>query len=231
MFAIIGGTSLLGSEIFSEWTDESVETKFGRVSVKVAGQALFVQRHGNPCLPPHKLNHRANIAAVKGFGADKIIAVNSVGSLKETLRPGTLVIPDDFLSPWHVDTFFDDEMHFTIPSLDAIFARRLFDLCRTHTGAIELGGTYVQTIGPRLETRAEIRMFKQFGDIVGMTLASEATLAIESGIPYASICSIDNYAHGIMPVPLTMEEISGNVLKNIRTIEEIINTLLMKGLE
>jgi len=221
---------LLGTEIFSEWADKTIETKFGNVSVKVGEKALFIQRHGNPCLPPHRLNHRANIAAAKESGAAKIVAINSVGSLKESLHPGTLVIPDDFVSPWRIETFYDDQMCFTIPALDAIFARELFNVCRMHTGSVELGGTYVQTIGPRLETRAEIRIFKQFGDIVGMTLASEATLAIEYGLPYASICSLDNYAHGILPVPLTMEEISHNVLKNIKTIENILNTLITKGL-
>ncbi|MHB8110449.1 MAG: MTAP family purine nucleoside phosphorylase [Syntrophorhabdaceae bacterium] len=230
MFVIIGGTSLLGTEIFSGWPDKIIETQFGAVTVKIGDTAFFIQRHGNPCLPPHRLNHRANIAAVKELGAVKIVAINSVGSLKESLKPGTLVIPDDFASPWRIETFYDDTMHFTIPALDTIFAREIFTVCRSHTPSVAMGGTYIQTIGPRLETRAEVRMLKQFGDVVGMTLASEATLAIEYALPYASICSIDNYCHGIMPVPLTMEEISRNALKNITIIEEILIALTSKGL-
>ncbi len=89
-----------------------------------------------------------------------------------------------------------------------------------------MGGTYVQTIGPRLETRAEIKMLKRFGDIVGMTLASEATLAMELELPYASICSVDNYCHGIHKTPLTMDEIFQNVANNARTIENILNTFI-----
>ena len=92
-----------------------------------------------------------------------------------------------------------------------------------------MGGIYVQTTGPRLETRAEIKMLKRFGDIVGMTLASEATLALELEVPYASICSIDNYCHGIQATPLTMDRIFENVTKNLRTIESILNTFIERN--
>lgn len=229
MLALLGGTSLLASPVFSRWPDKTITTPFGTVTVKTAEAAVFLQRHGNPCLPPHRIPHRANIWALKELGATKILAVNSVGSLKPSIRPGTLVIPDDFASPWHTETFFDDEMRFMVPVMDEEFAREVYGVCRRHTKTVRMGGTYIQTIGPRLETRAEINMLKRFGDIVGMTLASEATLAIESCLPYASICSIDNYCHGIMKVPLTMDEIYENVARNLKTIQDILNAFISPG--
>lgn len=230
MQAIIGGTSLLGSEIFSGWADKKVKTTFGTAAVKIKGQSLFLQRHGDPPLPPHRIDHRANIAALKKLGAERILAVNSVGSLKAAIKPGSLVIPDDFICPWHIPTFHDDDMNFLVPSMDERLAREVFKLCKIHTKAVRMGAVYIQTIGPRLETKAEIRMLRRFGDIIGMTLASEATLAIEQGIPYASICSIDNYCNGIAKVPLTMDEIHANVSRNAETIGNILDHFITKGL-
>jgi 5'-methylthioadenosine phosphorylase len=198
--------------------------------VKKGNGVVFLQRHGSPPMPPHRIGHRANIAALKELGVHKIVAVNSVGSLKLSLEPGTLLVPDDFVSPWHVETFFDDEMRFMIPVMDGNFAHEVFVACREHTMAVRMGGTYVETIGPRLETKAEINVLKGFGDIVGMTLASEATLAMEMDLPYASICSIDNYCHGIVEVPLTMDEIRANVSRNLSTIETVLNSLITRGL-
>ena len=166
------------------------------------------------------------MTALKELGAQRILAINSVGSLKDSIEPGTLVIPDDFLSPWHCETFFDGEARFMIPAMDEAFAREVFEISALHTGSVRLGGTYVQTIGPRLETRAEIRMLKEYGDVIGMTLASEATLAMELEIPYASICSVDNYCHGIRQECLTMDEIFANVAKNARAIENIITNFI-----
>lgn len=226
MIAIIGGTSLLETGIFAGWRDSTVATRFGVVAVKTTDNAVFLQRHGSPCLPPHRINHRANMAALNDLGARKILAINSVGSLKVAIKPGSLIVPDDFICPWHVETFFDDEARFMIPAMDETFAREIFEISAMHTRSVRMGGIYIQTIGPRLETRAEINMLKRFGDIVGMTLVSEATLAMELELPYASICSVDNYCHGILKTPLTMDEIFANAAKNKRTIEDILNTFI-----
>ena len=226
MFAIIGGTSLIGTKAFAGWPEETKATRFGTVKVRSSGNAVFLQRHGDPCKPPHRIGHHANIAALEELGVQRILAVNSVGSLKYAIKPGTLVIPDDFACPWHVETFFDEEARFIVPQMDGAFAREIFELCSLHTRSVRMGGTYVQTIGPRLETRAEIKILKRFGDIVGMTLASEATLAMELNISYASICSVDNYCHGISRTQLTMEELVANVSKNVRTIENILTAFI-----
>jgi len=112
--------------------------------------------------------------------------------------------------------------------MDKTIARLLYNLCKGLNIRVKSGGIYIQTIGPRFETRAEINMLKRFGDIVGMTMASEATLAMEYGIPYASICSIDNYCNGIIKIPLTLEKIRDNVGGNLDNIELIIQTLIQK---
>ena len=156
----------------------------------------FSRDTGRLLVPPHMINHKANIQAMKDLGIEKIIAINSVGSLKTTLKPGTFIIPDDFISLWQIPTFFDREMKFIVPEMDKKLGKLLYDRCKEHIAHLHFGGTYIQTTGPRLETKAEIRMLKDYGHIIGMTMASEATLCMEYGIPYASLCSIDNYCNG-----------------------------------
>ncbi len=229
--AIIGGTSLLHSPIFSAWSKETTDTPYGSVQFLRKDFCLFIQRHGDPPLPPHMIDHRACVQALADLGADRVIAVNSVGSLNKNIEPGSFLIPDDFISFGQIPTFFDDRMRFMIPEMDTGMARFLTDLCRDTGLKVHLGGTYIQTTGPRLETRAEIRLLKEYGDVVGMTMASEATLCMERGIPYASICSVDNYGHGIADVPLTMAEIEANVAGNMRAIESLINTIIKQGAE
>ncbi|MDD5243807.1 MAG: MTAP family purine nucleoside phosphorylase [Syntrophorhabdaceae bacterium] len=228
MNAVIGGTSLLSSSIFRSWKNRNIKTPYGNIQVKASNNTIFLQRHGSPPVPPHTINHRGNIWALKKLGVQKIISINSVGSLKTSIKPGIFVIPDDFMSVWNIPTFFDKEMGFFIPEMDKTIARLLYNLCKGLSIRVKSGGIYIQTIGPRFETRAEINMLKRFGDIVGMTMASEATLAMEYGIPYASICSIDNYCNGIIKIPLTLEKIRDNVRENLDNIELIIKTLIQK---
>lgn len=228
MNAIIGGTSLLDSSIFHKWKNRNIKTPYGNIRIKISNNTAFLQRHGSPLVPPHAINHRANIWALKKLGVQKIVSINSVGSLKTSIKPGTLVIPDDFLSIWNIPTFFDKEMRFFIPEMDKPLAGYLHNLCTKLGIKTRYDGIYIQTIGPRLETRAEINMLKRFGDIVGMTMASEATLCMEYGIPYASLCSIDNYCNGIVKKPLTLDQIRNNILKNLDNIERIIRTLIQK---
>ncbi len=225
MIAFIGGTSLINSTIFGNWSQKKVKTPYGTVTFKKEQNSIFLQRHGNPPLPPHRINHQANIWAMKHLGVHEIIAINSVGSLKLAIRPGIFIIPDDFLSIWNVPTFFNDEMHFTVPRMDPDYATNLCKRCKDLKLPVSKGGIYIQTQGPRLETKAEINLLKKFGDIVGMTMASEATLCLECDIPYVSICSVDNFCNGIVKKPLTMDEIQINVRKNLLHIEKLIESI------
>ena len=188
-----------------------------------------MQRHGTQNVPPHNINHLANVWALKSVKARNIVAINSVGSLQARIKPGSFVIPDDFFSPCRVPTFFEEEMRFTVPHMDEALAKRLYRLCRKLDMDVTPGGTYIQTTGPRLETRAEINFFKRFGDIVGMTLASEVTLCMEQGIPYVSICSVDNYCNGIGRKPLTVAQMTRNTKKSMQAFERLINTLVQEN--
>ncbi len=229
MQAIIAGTSLLKSDLFRNWDEVPVETPYGKVFVGKASQYLFLQRHGKKAVPPHKINHPANIWALRSLGAEGVIAINSVGSLKVSLKPGTFIIPDDFVAFWNIPTLFDYEVRYTVPVMDTGYADRLYRLCTAMEVETTRGGIYIQTTGPRFETRAEVNILKKVGDVVGMTMASEATLCMEQAIPYVSLCSIDNYANGLVKVPLSIEELNEQIERSTRTIEAIIQTILSEG--
>jgi len=211
---------------------KTVETPFGEPSDRfsigsLTGRSVvFLPRHGPQGIPPHRINHRANIYALKQLGATALIGVNSVGSLREEIPPGWIVIPHDYLSPWSIMTFYDHQaMHIT-PVLDEGL-RGLLIGAAEHTGVkCATEGVYIQTIGPRLETRAEIAMLRGIGDVVGMTMAHEATLCQEVGLAYASVCSVDNYCHGIGERPLTEEEISRRAHENAATIQTVLGAMM-----
>ncbi len=222
---------MLRSPAFTDWAEGTVNTPYGPVTFREKDGWVFLQRHGHPPLPPHRINHRANVWAIHSLGAESVISLNSTGSLKTELGPGTFVLPDDFFSPWSIPTFFDETMRFTVPSMDDNLRERLYDLCRGLSVNAVNGGIYVQTTGPRLETPAEVRALQAMGgDVVGMTMASEATLCIEQGIPYAGLCSVDNFCNGIAPIPLAVDEIESNSRRAGETFERIVAELLSRGL-
>ena len=142
--------------------------------------------------------------------------------MNEDMPPGSFVIPDDFLdfSQDRVKTFYEDKVvHIDVteaycPSLRDVLAQ---------SGDVILGGTYVCTEGPRFETPAEIKMFKMLGgDLVGMTGVPEVTLAREREICYNSICIVSNYASGISPDELTIDEVFEMVAKKEHELLELI---------
>src|SRR5438477_11367608 len=211
---IIGGSALGDAFDLEQEQARFLVTPHGapsdppRVGMHAGVPVAFLARHGKDHrIPPHKLNHRANLWALKEIGTSHIIGTSSTGSLKKTIHPGTFLVPDDFVAFWNVPTFFDDRVVHSTPSLDATLRRALVGAAKESGASVKDGGAYVQTTGPRLAPRAEIAFFKKLGDVVGMTMASEATLACELGIPYASLCTVDNFAHDIDDEPLTVEPI------------------------
>jgi purine nucleoside phosphorylase len=223
---IVGGYfSLEGMEVAEK---RAMETPFGEPSDhftigRLGGKEVtFLSRHGPEGIPPHRINHRANIYALKKMEVAEVIGVNSVGSLKEELPPGWIVIPHDYLSPWGIPTFYEHQAVHITPVLDAGLRERLIQAASGVGVAFAPEGVYIQTIGPRLETKAEIAMMRGLGDVVGMTMAHEATLCQEVGLAYASICSVDNYCHGIIEQPLTAEEIIQRARENAATINKIL---------
>lgn len=224
---IISGTLFMqGKGIFADLREETVETQFGQASLCCSGDVAFIPRHGKDPhrhILPHLVNHRANLQALKNLGVGEILGVNSTGSLKMRLKPGMLVVPDDYIMPTPGPTVVPEKPIHITPVLNAGVRRKC--LAAARECAIEMvdGGIYWQTAGPRLETRAEVAMMSQFADLVGMTMASEAIIAQELGLPYASLCSVDNYAHGLEDKELTMEKILWHARRNAETILQILN--------
>ena len=200
MLGIVGGTSLLFSKL-PELEKQQVDTPFGNAEL-LAGDFVLLMRHQQD-RPPHRINYRATMAALAIAGVDRIIAFASSGSLNREIAPGSLVIPTDFVTMTDIPSIHDHAIEHVMPSLSPELSA---DLKRIVPEA-RLGGTYIQTRGPRFETIAEIRAFSKSADLVGMTLASEATLACELSIPFAAICTVDNYANGLAEGVLTFEEI------------------------
>ncbi|MCD6478270.1 MAG: MTAP family purine nucleoside phosphorylase [Candidatus Diapherotrites archaeon] len=224
MLGVLGGTVFAKKEGFKFKCERTLRTPYGKVLVKFASDFAFIQRHGTPKRPPHKINHRANIYAFKKLGIKEILGVNSAGSLKKSVKPGSLVVPHDFMQ-FFPKTFFDDKIVHITPKLSERLRKKIINACRRLRIPVIKRAVYFQTIGPRLETIAEVRFLGKFADIVGMTLADEATLAIEQGLSYASLCTVDNYAHGIAN-SLSYEEIVRNASKNVDKIKKIIMEMI-----
>ncbi|MCX8189844.1 MAG: MTAP family purine nucleoside phosphorylase [Candidatus Diapherotrites archaeon] len=220
----MGGTVFLKKNLLGFYSEKKIKTSYGTTIVRIGDGFAFVQRHGKENLPPHKTNHYANILAFKKLGIKEILAINSVGSLKRRIKPGSLVVPHDYIQ-FFPKTYFNDHMYCITPALCEEMRAKILRACDFLGYPVICKAIYFQTIGPRLETVSEVKFIRRFADIVGMTLADEATLAQEQGLCYASICTVDNYAHGISK-SLTYEEIVSNASKNVETIANIIYALV-----
>lgn len=229
MLGVIGGTGIIGEKRLTgqkRW----IKGPYGEATLLVGEKIAFLPRHGLKAdIPPHQINHRANIDALKRIGIKEIIGINSVGSLKESIRPPAILIPQDYMNISNVPTFFDTRIKHITPGIDDELRGEIVKAANKHNIRIIENGVYIQTMGPRLETKAEINMLKNFGDVIGMTMASEATLAKELGIRYASICSVDNYAHGIIKEELDFEKViekagvsSDMTVKLVKVVSQVL---------
>ncbi|HEY5763708.1 MAG TPA: S-methyl-5'-thioinosine phosphorylase [Rhodocyclaceae bacterium] len=211
MLAIIGGSGLTRLSSLDVSHREIARTPYGEASCPlVIGSlegypAVFLARHGfGHTIPPHEVNYRANLWALRDRGAKAVVSIASVGGIREDLRPGDLLIPDQIIDyTWgRKSTFHEGDgctvhhVDFTLPYDSALRDR----LIRVASGAgigFAAGGVYAATQGPRLETAAEInRLARDGADVVGMTGMPEAALAREIGLPYAAINVVANYAAG-----------------------------------
>ncbi len=219
---IIGGKALEGIS----GRKRLISTPYGKAEYFSLGNSVLIYRHGEKSnIPPHKINHRANIFGLKKIGVKKIFAFNSVGSLKKNLRPGRFFIPDDFID-FDPPTFFDKKLIFVSPAISSRLRAVFLKVLKKLGMEFFDGGVYFNSRGPRLETRAEIRMISSFADVVGMTMAKEATLSNEMGIDYASLCSIDNLGQGIGKRPLRQKDIGDLQKKNKGKIKKIVEEIL-----
>ena len=220
MLAIIGGSGVYNPELLEDLTTAQISTPYGSVEYvqgNLEGQAVvFLTRHGGGhTVPPHLVNYRANIWALKKLGVTKIIATAAVGSLDPHIATGDFVLVDDFLdfTKSRPTTFFDgqegkvlhvDMNHPYCPCLreDILTAAQTLQLPMVKTGI------YVCAEGPRYESKAEIKVFQHLGGtVVGMTNVPECVLAKEAEMCYATICLITNYAAGITKNNLTFKEV------------------------
>jgi len=229
--AIIGGSGL--ETLLSSAERVHIGTPYGLPSTITIGtidtvDVAFLPRHGEKHkLPPHRINHKANLHALYQLGVKRIIATNAVGAINQNFKPADLVIPHDFIDFAYREkaTFYDSwpvtHVDFSQPYCPQL-RQTLIKAARTQKLRVHTKGVLVCTSGPRFETPAEIRMFSLLGgDIVGMTGAAEAVLARELEICYASLCYISNMAAG-MQKRLSISEVRETAEKIIPIINEIV---------
>jgi 5'-methylthioadenosine phosphorylase len=219
MLGIIGGTSLLFSKL-PPLEKQIVSTPFGTAEI-LAGNIVMLMRHQNG-LPPHRINHRANLAALALSGVDRIIAFGSSGSLNVKIEPGSLLIPTDYISLTDIPSIHDHAIEHVRPELSVDLSRRLCALIPS----ARLGGVYVQTKGPRIETMSEVQALAGIADVVGMTLASEATLACELSMEFAALCTVDNYANGLGGSVLTYDHILSTSREHRARTDEVVMKII-----
>jgi 5'-methylthioadenosine phosphorylase len=172
--------------------------------------AAIVQRHGaaeDPYVLPHLIDPAANLRPLVEQGCDRVLGIGSVGSLKAELPVGTLVCPDDFIALHLGLSIFADTRAHTAPGFDPRWRAEVIEAWEASGSSPRDGGVYWQTVGPRFETPAEIRMMAPHADVVGMTLAAECIVAGELGLAYAALCVVDNLANGLGAAQLSVAEL------------------------
>lgn len=208
--ALIAGSSLRGENLPS-------------------GDWEVLQRHGEAVayVLPHRIDHVANLRALAAAGCDRVLALSSVGGLRLELAPGTLVCPDDFIAAGNPPlTALEGAGAHRVPGFDQGFRGDLVSALGAAGLAFVDGGVYWQSPGPRLESRAEVRMIAAHADVVGMTVASECVVAGELGLRYAALCVVDNLANGLGERELSLDEIERNRAANRAELEAVIAAIL-----
>lgn len=235
---IIGGSGLDNPDILENGESKEVDTAYGKVFLTIGkikdAEVVLVARHGKEhTITPTNVNFRANISALKDAGCTHIIATTAVGSLKEEIERGDLVILDQFIdfTRHRPITFYEkfpphDAKHTAMPEpFDAALRKVLIDTCKELGLKYHPKGTVITIEGPRLSTRAESRMFRSWGaDVINMSVAVEAILANEAGIPYAAVAmSTDFDSWKEDEEPVTWEAILKVFKANV---EKVVNLLV-----
>lgn len=225
--AFISGTSIVNSTLFSSWDVKTVETAHGPVTYKTKGEFTLINRHGYAFpLPPHSINYHANIRALAALGYRDIVSLNSVGSLKRELPPGTLVSCGDYVCLQDgPKTFFDNEFKGGAPGIANNLMPGLIEKLAPEFAVLP-GKTYVQMRGPRFETKAEIKIAQHWGDVIGMTAAHEADLCSEIGLNYNSLAIIDNYANGLEGTEIDFGKFKDLVKENQAKVNQLFARML-----
>ena len=232
--AIIGGTGFYDPGVVDNLQQLDVKTAYGVVQCLVGeyqgNKIVFLARHGKEHnLPPHRVNYQANMWALRDLGVERVLSTTAVGSLRQEISPGMLVVLDQFIdfTKNRKHTFYDglegEVVHtdFTEPYCPQL--RQHLSQILSQKGISYRGkGIYICTEGPRYETPAEVKLFATWGgDVVGMTNVPEVTLAREAGLCYASLSLVTNYGSGLSSQPLTHQEVVEEMTANINIIREV----------
>ena len=237
---IIGGSGLYDIEGLRRVKEVSVKTPFGAPSDTVVLGELdgtriaFLSRHGRGHrINPSEINYRANIFALKSLGVRRIISVSAVGSMKESIKPGDVVLPDQFidLTKRRVSTFFEGGIvaHVAFgdpvcPSLGAV----LLDATRAVGATVHQGGVYLCIEGPQFSTKGESRLYRQWGvSVIGMTNLPEAKLAREAELCYATVALVTDYdCWHETEEAVTVESILATLRQNVSLAKRLLRTAI-----
>ncbi|HWP98524.1 MAG TPA: S-methyl-5'-thioadenosine phosphorylase [Syntrophomonadaceae bacterium] len=232
---IIGGTGIYDPRLLENLQTTVQKTPYGDVSVATGSyqgiEAAFIPRHGaRHSLPPHLINYRANIMALKQMGVERILATAAVGSIHYDFKPGHFVLADQFLdfTKSRTNTYYEGgsqgvvHCDMTIPYCSDL--RQALSQAGSDLGVtVHNGGVYVCTEGPRFETAAEIQMFKLMGGhIVGMTSVPEVVLARELGMCYANVSLVTNFAAGLVTGMLTHSEVLEVMAESLHQVRAVL---------
>lgn len=240
-YAIIGGTGLTQLEGLTIRDAMFIDTPYGATSAEIlrgsyAGrEVLFLARHGHPHrIPPHEVNYRANLWALRHAGAGTILAINAVGGITDNLKTGCFCIPDQIIdyTSGRDHTLYEGELEhvthvdFSYP-YDEELRRRLIAAVAASGYSCNNHGVYGCTQGPRLETAAEIKRMERDGcDIVGMTGMPETVLARELGLRYACLALVVNPAAGKSQGVITMTQIDAALHAGMSKVKIILARML-----
>ena len=238
--AIIGGSGFYHLNNLEHIETLTITTPYGNVAGiqrgEVAGKPIiFMMRHGDGHkVPPHKINYRANIWALKSLGVDRIIAINAVGGIGDDCGPGEIVIPDQIIdySYGREHTFADvltdaiNHVEFADPYSPAVI-QQLLQAAKSVALPVVNQGCYACTQGPRLETSAEVARLKRDGNtLVGMTAMPEAALARELGVAYGSVCIVANWGAGLSAQAITLEDIHAILAQAADKVQGLVGAVL-----
>lgn len=191
------------------------------------GDAMLIPRHGDPYTQPHRIDHAANMQRLIDAGCDRVLALSSVGGLRRELGVGTFVCPDDFIALHVGKSAFADRRSHRVARFDGRWRGEVMAAWARSAGTeLRDGGVYWESIGPRFETPAEIRLIAEHADVIGMTIASECVIAGELGLRYAAICIVDNLANGVDESELTVEEFHAGRARNRERLEAAVAAIV-----
>lgn len=239
---LIVGTGVDVSVLAGNIRSETVQTAYGEAALRIGNIAGYditmVMRHGTGhTIPPHRINYRANVAALKQRDVDFVLATAAVGTLNENIAVGHFCVPDDFID-WtrnRPSTLYDGEdgqvIHtdFSEPYCPTLRAMLYEEAAKQDRVVVHERGCYACLDGPRYETPAEIRALKMLGaDIVGMTNATEAILCREAGMCFATLALATNWAAGISPSQLQHDEVTAVVQENKNILTTVLQSVFAR---